>query len=153
MQLRAALRADRERGERIIGWGGGRLGLDRSAELFLVGVMHIPAVGPLLGATMLARQARFFVLTDRRILILPVERAALRTAARRVTLPLGEVSIRGGGTNWAGATKPIRAEHLGRPTVLLIPRRKKSRSTSRLLEGLRVLAVDDESQPIIKPAG
>jgi hypothetical protein len=113
----------------------------------MMGLMQIPGVGPLFAAAMMAKQARFFVLTDRRVLILPVDRSALKRADRRVSIPLGEVSLFGGGTHWAGGTRPIRAEHAGKSYLLRIPPRKKSRPVTRLLEGLRVLSADAESHP------
>ncbi|MBL8746087.1 MAG: hypothetical protein JNK58_07000 [Phycisphaerae bacterium] len=147
MQLRAALRAGREPGERLIGWGTGRLALERSAELFLAGLMHVPVVGVLLAAGVAAKQARFFVLTDRRFLIFRVERAAIRRADRAVALSLGHVSLAGGRTSILNGNTPFRAVSAGKSYLIHIARRRKSRPVRRLVEGLRVLADDDQPTP------
>jgi hypothetical protein len=147
MQVRGAIRGDRVRGERVIGWASGRLAPEKSAELFMMGVMHIPGVGPLFAAAMMAKQARFFVLTDRRFLILPVEKASLIRAKRGVSIPLGEVALSGWGKSILNGSMVVRAIHGEKSYALQIRPRKKSRPWCRLIEGLRMLSAEEESPP------
>lgn len=143
MHLRVALREGWERGERLIGWTPARLKpTNNSADFLVHGLMHVPGL-QVVALFILAARSRFIVLTDRRLLILPVARDQLKDTRRRVTLPVGAMDMRDGGRSVLSELRVFRASHAGHDLAFTITPKKKSRPQSRLLKGLALLTADE----------
>lgn len=146
LDLRRLLRAHREPGERLIGWGIGRLGMDHSRTWFLHGTAHVPFVGPLLLVVLLARLKRFALLTDRRILLVPTSYSPKDSRARVSVLGVADIEVRVAGKPnvWTERRWKFHIKGAGEAKwmELLLEPRKKWQASSRLIEGFRLLAAD-----------
>jgi hypothetical protein len=149
LQVRGALRRGRVRGERLVGWATATRRLKGPEQFMLVAMMFVPGVGQIISAAATARLVRLLVLTDRRLLLLPADKRALRTKHAPLVLesPIGEVEVlreRGGSVLRLSSQDGPRQYLIDGPglpgPIGLTVGRQRSRAGRRLLEGLEMLS-------------
>lgn len=128
-----------------------------SQTMFILALMHVPLFGLLAHAAVSERLRRFVVLTDRRLILLPIHKRGLHPKQRmhQVELPIGGLMIQRTRNRmmaeWFRASPRfvIIGEGLPGPVDISLQRSKLSTSL-RLIEGLMLLSEEEpeiESEP------
>lgn len=149
MQLRWLLRSRLAPGERLIGWGSAGERPGATSQLLLTALVLLPGIGHALFGLAHAGSKRLLVLTDRRLLVLGVNRAGVDRSGKGVRhdVALGLLSVRAEEPRFLGLsrnTKEVIEAQLRWPgqahPIVVSVARGKLRSGRRLVEGLRMMA-------------
>jgi hypothetical protein len=133
------LRAKLLPGEVLVGWGAVERAAVGPAKTVQVGLGMAPVVGPLVVALLAAPKHRFVVLTDHRVIVLDA-----RVGSRRGPIVIAETPI---GTMRVSRTMEKRVfrvalDGVDAPQTIGVPK-QRSKAAERMLEAMRVLALDD----------
>jgi len=152
--LRHTLRTLFERGERLIGWSPITRDLDQTNQFFLISMSFIPLFGPAFQAMAIGQTQRLAVLSDRRLLILPITKKDLRPerSGKRIEIPLSTLDIQAVPYTVIGRAMSLPPRFaldgpgLERPVTITIKPLKKPRSNKRLIQALTLMAADIDAE-------